>query len=295
MPQACAPPTSNAPPAGCCERGVAPDPPLIAAAEAERIRAILASHGLEGERLNRFFAELLNGIRVRRDAHSDRVKDDILDLIAAASVAGDLDEAVWLTFLAAHFGRASAAGPAASSATLLLFGFASERKWTWRAMGEKPERFRAWLMAHAADLQKLAFGNHRKFEAKKPEILGSVIDSFVRLAARSGGPAKLLAVTELARTPEQRFDILLRRFETLERFGRTGAYDLVELLSELGLVDAVPGSCYLDGSSGPLDGAELLWPGRSVPELERLAVALAREMGVSPGVIEDALCNWQKE
>lgn len=110
--------------------------------------------------------------------------------------------------------------------------------------------FRAWLMAHAADLQDLAFGNHRKFEAKKPELLWPVIESFVRLAVRMAVRRGLLDVTDQARTKEERFDILVRRFEALERFGRTGAFDFAELLAELALIDAAPGSCYLTGSSG---------------------------------------------
>jgi hypothetical protein len=96
-------------------------------------------------------------------------------------------------------------------------------------------------------------------------------------------------------TQESRFDVLFRRFMGLTRFARTGAFDFVEFLSAVGLVGASPGKCYLTGSTGPRDGARIIWPGRSDDELEELAVVLARKLRVTPSVLEDTLCNWQKD
>jgi len=78
------------------------------------------------------------------------------------------------------------------------------------------------------------------------------------------------------------------------RFGRTGRFDFLALLLDLQLVSAEPASCYLRGSTGPLQGARKLWGKRPVSQLDYLAADLAQRLGISPIVLEDALCNWQK-
>lgn len=60
------------------------------------------------------------------------------------------------------------------------------------------------------------------------------------------------------------------------------------------IVVAEPGKCYLDGATGPLDGATVLRGNRPIEQLERLAADFAKRLGVSPIAVEDALCNWQK-
>ena len=95
-------------------------------------------------------------------------------------------------------------------------------------------------------------------------------------------------------TPQQRFDELYWRFRSLWRFSRLGSFDFVELLAHLKIVDAEPGECYLAGATGPLNGARLLW-GKLFPrDLDRFAKELATRLRISPGAVEDALCNWQK-
>ncbi len=253
------------------------------------------SNPRHGDRLHIWYSRVKESVAYQHAADGFRAPDDILTLIDQARSKGDLDEAVWRSFLAAHFGRLSANFDQMGSATRLFFGFGKEPRWTWTAVSANSSRFRAWLLAHERELQGLLFGNHRKFEAKKPDLLWGVIDSFLGLVRRSGGaPSKLIEVTPLAQTPEQRFDILFRRIASIERFGRTGAFDFVDLLAEMNLTDARPGSLYLEGSTGPLDGARLLWPNLDVPDLERKSVALARDLGVSTSVLEDTLCNWQK-
>ena len=97
-------------------------------------------------------------------------------------------------------------------------------------------------------------------------------------------------------TAADRFDLLYWRLrDTLFRFGRTGVFDFLSLLVDLGLLDAVAGSCYLSGATGPLKGARMVWGRRPVAELDALAANLARELEVPPQCVEDALCNWQKQ
>ena len=94
--------------------------------------------------------------------------------------------------------------------------------------------------------------------------------------------------------PSDEFDILYRRLHSVTRFGRTGCFDFLVLLLELGLISAEPRSCYLRGATGPLKGAKKLWGDRLPKELDELAADLSDRLTVSPIVMEDALCNWQK-
>ena len=81
----------------------------------------------------------------------------------------------------------------------------------------------------------------------------------------------------------------------LPRFGRTAAFDLLLFLGQMGVVDVAPEACHLAGATGPLQGARRLWgAARPTQELEQLAAELARYLEVSPDIIEDALCNWNK-
>ena len=223
----------------------------------------------------------------------NRLKDDdIIQLIQVARDAGDLDEAMWRSFLAAHFGRPSA-NPAVEdqleSASLLLHGFGSEPKWTWNKVSARTKTFRNWLYDHADDLESLSFGNHRKYESKKSDLLWEAIESFIDLANEYGGPMALVSVDA-----DDPFHVLYRRLSPLHRFGRTGRFDFLVVMLDLGLISAEPKSCYLRGATGPLSGAKRLWGDRAVSELDQLAAELAERLGVSPIVMEDALCNWQK-
>jgi Alpha-glutamyl/putrescinyl thymine pyrophosphorylase clade 3 len=57
----------------------------------------------------------------------------------------------------------------------------------------------------------------------------------------------------------------------------------------------LPGLPYLKGSSGPLNGARLLF-GRNEPAetLDLWVAQLGESLGVGMQELEDALCNWQK-
>ena len=65
-------------------------------------------------------------------------------------------------------------------------------------------------------------------------------------------------------------------------------------MADLRLIHATPDSCYLHGSTGPLAAAKKLWKDRTDNELEDLAAQLAKQLELSPQVVEDALCNWEK-
>ncbi len=231
---------------------------------------------------------------VARRWTKNRETNDIIALIQTARDSGDRDEAIWRSFLAAHFGRASADPHDAHSASAFLCAFGEEPYWTWQRVHDDPGNLRTWLANHAADLQSLSYGNHRKYESKWPDDIWAVVESFVTLAERSGGPMKLVTLDGHKGDVAMQFDALYRRLSPLWRFGRTGRFDFLVLMIDLRLISAEPSSCYLHGATGPLRGAKQLWGKRPIGELEQLATDLAEQLGVSPVALEDALCNWQK-
>ena len=161
--------------------------------------------------------------------------NDIISLICAARDADDLDEAIWRSFLAAHFGRPSARPKKKNqveSASMLLCGFGATPKWTWNKVQKNWKSLRDWLYDHEDDLQSLSFGNHRKYDSQKPDLLWEVIESFIYLADE-----------------DDPFHTLYRRSSKLHRFGRTGRFDFLVMLLDLGLITAEPKSCYLRGAT----------------------------------------------
>ena len=181
----------------------------------------------------------------------NRKADDIIGLIQVARDSGDMDEAVWRSFLAAHFGRASTEPPQIHSASQLLCAFGTDPVWTWQRVSSKPLAFRKWLADHGSDLQTLTFGNHRKYESKQPDHIWAVVDSFLDLARKFGSPTGLVTIDPIEPSAtDARFDLLYRRLSALWHFGRTGRFDFLVLLIDLGLISAEPTSCYLQGERG---------------------------------------------
>ena len=222
---------------------------------------------------------------------------DILRWIAEVQKSDDLDEALWRAFLASHFGRPSAdrrKSQEVESAARLLCGFGTTPVWTWNRVSQNPAAFFEWLIQHQNQLATLRFGNHRKFESKKANKLFEVIAGFVDWVRGLGNNPQEAFATEGCDTSEEQFDRLFYRLTAIPRFGRLGAFDMLCLLGDMGILPVKAGSCYLKGASGPLNGARRLWGNRSVADLTRLADEAARALGVPIEVFEDALCNWQK-
>ena len=277
-----------------------PTPPPKKAVSNRKVYRLLDEQGavVSHDDQKRFADFLDRSVRhrklVQKQWSKNKLKnDDIIRLIQMARDVGDLDEAIWRSFLAAHLGRPSANSAIVDqleSASLLLCGFGLEPRWTWSKVSARPKTFHYWLYDHAADLESLSFGNHRKYESQQPDLLWEVIESFVDLAKEYGGPGALVVVAD----DDDSFDILYRRHAPLHRFGRTARFDFLVLLLDLNLISAEPKSSYLRGATWPLSGAKRLWGHRAVGELDELAAQLAERLGVSPIVTEDALCNWQK-
>lgn len=82
-------------------------------------------------------------------------------------------------------------------------------------------------------------------------------------------------------------------------FGRLAKFDYLSLVGRYGLAPIAAGSAYLDGATGPGRGVRLLFDGN--PTSASLNVTLQGKLddldarlNVGMEVMEDALCNWQK-
>ncbi len=222
-------------------------------------------------------------------------RTDILFWIQEAARRGDLDEAVWRGFLAGHFGRASTEDPGVVvSSAKFLMGFGQQPYWTWGRISSNPESLRIWLLEHHVELRSLSYGNHRKYESQKPEILYRVFRSFLDWVAENGGPPTVAFRLEVEESPESKFRLLFKSVGSIFRFRRTGTFDLLSLMGGMGLLPVRADSCYLRGSTGPMKGALKLWGRRPPRELSLLADATAKALDIPYDIFEDALCMWQK-
>jgi len=272
-------------------------PPTIEAL-GQTLAAALRADGvaLAASTLERFARDLRYSwlLRNRGPKRLARPKLDILDLIEAAEQQHQPDEVVWRVFLAAHFGRLSATGVDAESAGLFLCGFVDSPRWTWEVVAsDRGAALEAWLRANPRISNALGFGNHRKHEDKKVDGLMEVIGSFIGLAGHCDGPSNIVVRRGVSPGFDQ-FDQLFQRIQ-IHRFGRLGNWDFIDVLAQLKLTTAVPKHCYLHGATGPLKGATRLWGDHSEDVLNVRCARLVQRLPVSGFVLEDALCNLQKD
>jgi hypothetical protein len=218
---------------------------------------------------------------------------------AAALLArqGQRDEAIWLIFLATHFGQH---GRHTWRLWRDVCSGLGSGMWTWGRVSSNPPSFRQWLRQNADGIGG-AFGNHRKYETLNPDSpqgTANVIESFV--ACCSPSPARwfdsLSRVT--GNNPYKVFDAAYGGL-TIERFGRLAKFDFLALLGRLDLAPVSPGSAYLTGATGPLRGARLLVDGdptskTSAKSLDAILQQLDESLNVGMQVMEDSICNWQK-
>ena len=93
---------------------------------------------------------------------------------------------------------------------------------------------------------------------------------------------------------------LLYREMPVMSFGRLAKFDYLALIGRYHIAPIVAGLAYLNGATGPARGARLLFTGNGQgptgPEvLQRMLNRLDEDMHVGMQVMEDALCNWQKD
>jgi hypothetical protein len=268
------------------------------------------------DNLNVLVAQIIDSIRRVEYVHRINLRDispdranaasDIFDPLRAALLhrrQGNIDEAFWLIFLSTHFGKHSSSG---WRLTRDVYGSLGGRPWTWRRIAADTVPFRLWLADNQARIlrgpQSGKFGNHRKYESLRPTPngTGAVIDGYVNWIRLYGGHDGVISNARQAAGDDAKdlFSFLYRNMR-VHRFGRTAKFDYLTMLGKTGLAPIEPGSAYLNGATGPLKGARLLFEEvggirHSKSELDSHLIRLGGHLNIGMQVVEDSLCNWQK-
>ena len=260
-----------------------------------------------------FVAQLVDSIRrveyiraIRRrdvcDARSDP-SSDLFDPLRSAlqfQQKGMEDEAFWMVFLFTHFSKHAVQG---WQLVREVYGGLGRRLWTWEAVSTQTSSFCRWLDRNYDSFQG-KFGNHRKYESLDPaarHCTSQVVQSYVDWIgpSKSHDVVMTIANEESDGTPDGMFKWLMKDTQKVLRFGRLARFDHLTMLGKLGLADIRPGSPFLQGATGPLRGARLLFDGdpesrHSAIQLDSKVVELGTFLGVGMQEMEDAMCNWQK-
>jgi hypothetical protein len=217
-----------------------------------------------------------------------------------------IDEAFWLVFIFVHFGKHLRDGY--QLARDIYGSLNGPRPWNWERLSANPRAFRRWLASKQDRLKtdgvRRRFGNHRKYEsldAWSPTGTGEAVETYVKWV-RSFGSHEGLVRRARERVGSDRrhlFHELYRSMSAVMRFGRTAKFDYLAMVGKLNLAPIEPGSTYMQGSTGPLTGARLLFAGNAraalnAQDLDRWLVELDEQLNVGMQVLEDAICNWQK-
>lgn len=279
-----------------------------------RIALFEASHNLQGlqttESQTRFAEKLfdsekkLRALSMRKFAGStDPFRKDFhpLKAIVQHFDAGNRDESIWLAFLFTHFGW-DVRSPRIRDTVRLFYGKFSNGRWDWETVCQCPGAVQAWMHANRKRIERLKFGNHRKYETNNPDSpigTAAVIRSFVEWVRQTAqdGPYEALCAIAKGRTPEIAFDNTYKGI-SVTRFGRTGRFDFLCLLGNLKILQISPPHCYLAEGTGPRTGAIQMVTGkrngRLTVDVEDTIRRFRNHLGVPVEAMEDALCNWQK-
>jgi hypothetical protein len=203
-------------------------------------------------------------------------------------------------FLFVHFGKHSRGGWRFAREVYGRLGDGG--RWDWASTSAAPEEFREWLHAHQTELRRPGawFGNHRKresLEAYAASGTGAVVSSYIQWIAPPRTHAELFGeAVQLQRDDRQKaFDYLYKSMKAVHRFGRLAKFDYLTMVGKLDLAPIEPGSAYLNGATGPIKGARLLFGETlAVAVLDYWLVELDTYLGVGMQVLEDSVCNWQK-
>ena len=267
-------------------------------------RSVLVEQMLESIRRVRY-VEVIRGRDVsplRVDANSD-LFDPLRGAIHFQRI-GDFEEAYWLVFLFVHFGRNRMAGWRLARDVYGSLGGAS--RWDWGHVSADPIAFRHWLHENQHTLRgedgvQRRFGNHRKYQsldAYSPNGTGSAVQSYVSWVLGAGSHEALFEQIqhEFGGDPRLVFDKLYRAMNAVASFGRTARFDYLTMIGKLRLANIEPGSAYMNGATGPLAGGRLLFGDNQMSrrQVDRLLMCLDEYLNVGMQVLEDSLCNWQK-
>ena len=214
---------------------------------------------------------------------------------------GQIDDAYWLVYLATHFGKHK---DDRWNLTEDFYGrFGEGGVWNWATAIQDPLGISNWLEERHPHVTSAGrsrkFGNHRKFETLKPgpKGTGHALASYIDWIGQYGSHVNLIADAQqkVGQNPQEVFAHLYKELDQVSKLGRLGKFDLLCNWSNLLIAPIFPDKAYIKGSTGPDDGARLMFGGGlSLDDLDTASVQLSEHLDVSPQVIEDALCNWQK-
>lgn len=219
---------------------------------------------------------------------------------------GRIDEAFWFVFLSVHFGKNARGGWRYAREVYGCLG--NGAPWDWARTSADPAVFRQWLAENQYVLKRPGvpggFGNHRKYESLNAHLdtgTGAVVESYITWVGPTRSHEILVqeAVDAAHGNPRKAFDLLYRSMAAVKRFGRTARFDYLTMVGKMGLAPIEPGSTYMQGATGPLAGARLLFGGSTDAPFDRATldtwlIDLDSDLKVGMQVLEDALCNWQK-
>lgn len=214
--------------------------------------------------------------------------------------AGQFDEAAWLIFLMVYFAKPEFSG---WQRLKDVYGALGEGRWDWATVSGNPAAFVTWLAQNWKGIGG-KFGNHRKYESLDPAAdrpIGPALASYIGWVMKAGGHAQHFAtiVQNAGNDPHVIFDAFFRTIP-VRGFGRLARFDWVSMLVRYGLIPAAAGSAYFDGATGPANGAKLLFFNNRKAVVSNAALqarldSLDQHLGVGMAVLEDSLCNWQKQ
>ena len=260
-----------------------------------------------------FVAQLVDSIRRVEYVHAIRVRDvcslrsdpttDLFDPLKSAllfKARGKLDDAFWMVFLFTHFGKHAETG---WQLVREVHGGLGRRVWSWDFVSAQTARFCSWLDRNHGSFKGM-FGNHRKYESLRPDArfpTSLVVRSYIDWVGPSESHESLVAkaVEESDGSPGGMFAWLMNDMKKVARFGRLARFDHLAMIGKLGMADIKPESPFLQGATGPLKGARLLFDdnlssSRSARDLDARIIELGIFLGVGMQEMEDAMCNWQK-
>ena len=240
-------------------------------------------------------------VPARMDSHSPFF--DPLKGAYYLGLRGHRDEAVWMTFVATHFGKHVDDGWKLAANVMGSFG--NGPVWTAHHYGGHADAFSTMLARHQGDLSDPTisgrFSNHRQYQSKNATIIAQVFATYHHWQFAQGGFDGLIRQVHrsVGQSPTATFQALYQSMKPVYGFGRLGNFDFLTMLGKLDLAPIEPDSVHLSGATGPLRGARLLLHGNaeahgSPKQQEALIDALDGYLEVGKQVLEDSLCNWQK-
>lgn len=231
--------------------------------------------------------------------------DDIFDPLRAAiwyNNNNNIDEAVWLIFLSIHFGKHRVKNWGLLKAVYGRLG--NENFWSWNEINNNIHEFTEWLELNQNELKSRgSFSNHRKYESLsgiKPIGTGSIIKSYIDIVGVNHNTFFDTIDEDILNNPTELFKYLFGKFSRIIRFGRLAVFDFITMLGKIGVINVIPDSPYINSTTtGPLRGAKILYglDNISARELNNYLTDLGNflELDFGMQVLEDCVCNWQKD